>query len=114
MPDIIDLPGVTNPSLFVGLAVVADWSTEQPFLDLMKSARSWVGHVKGEWGGWEHEDLVKAGALDENGWPTRIPEGLTGLSTLVLTDMPSDALGLRGRYVLRYEGTAPWCSKASA
>lgn len=106
VPDVIDLPSVTNPSLFVGLAPVVDWSTSVPFLNLMKTARPWVGHVKGNWGGWEHDDLVKAGALDENGWPKRIPEGLGGLSTLVLTEMPRDALGLRGRYVVRYDGTA--------
>jgi hypothetical protein len=106
VPDVIDLPGVTNPSLFVGLAGIADWSTEMPFLDLMKTARPWIGHLPGQWGGWTEADLSKAGALDRNGWPTRIPDEVTAVATVILTDMPVDALGLRGRYVLRYDGVA--------
>ncbi len=105
VPDVIDLPGVANPSLIVGLAAVADWSTQLPFLDLMKSGRQWVGHLPDQWGGWGQEELVSVGALDDHGWPTRIPSEVVSLSTLVMTDMPSDSLGLRGRYVVRYQGT---------
>lgn len=106
VPDVIDIAPITNDALFMGLAGVVDWSSEVPFLDLMKSARPWTGHITGQWGGWDHTDLKEAGALDENGWPKRIPEGLSGLVTFVLTDMPEDGLGLRGRYLLRYDGSA--------
>lgn len=104
VPDVIDLPGVSNPDLFVGLAGVADWSVQVPFLDLMKTSRQWFGHLPGEWGGRSFDDLARAGVFDEHGWPTSVPQDVTALSTLVLTDLPADSKGVRGRYVLRYEG----------
>ena len=104
VPDVINLPAVTNPNLFVGLAGVADWSTQLPFLDLMKSARPWIGHLPDGWGAWGYDELQAAGTFDANGWPISIPPELTGISTLVLTDMPPEAQGVRGRYVLRYKG----------
>jgi hypothetical protein len=106
VPDVIDFPGVTNPSLFVGLSGIADWSPEMPFLDLMKTARPWIGHLPGQWGGWGEVELSNAGALDRDGWPTRVPDELTAIATVLLTDLPAEALGLRGRYVVRYDGVA--------
>ena len=64
------LPGfapITNPNLAFGLAGVNEWSVQQPFLDVMKTARAWVGHMPGLWGGWDHEDLAAMGVLDDNG-----------------------------------------------
>lgn len=101
------LPAVTpltNPALALGLAGVNDWSTQAPFLDLMKTARPWTGHLPGQWGGWGEAELRAAGALDARGWPLRLPAEITGLSTLVLTDLPEDAGGLAGRYVLTHQG----------
>lgn len=95
---------VTNPNLSLGLAGVNDWSVQQPFLDVMKTARPWVGHLPGQWGGWGHEDLAARGYLDANGWPKSLPPDLSGLSTLILTDLPEDASGLAGRYVLTWQG----------
>jgi hypothetical protein len=95
---------VTNPSLALGLAGVNDWSVQQPFLDVMKTARPWVGHVGSDWGGMEEGALRAAGVLDAEGWPLRLPDGVTGLSTLILTDLPMDAGGMAGRYVLTYQG----------
>lgn len=92
------------PSLGMGLSGVVDWSTEQPFIDVMKTARPWIGHLPGQWGGWDHADLARAGALDADGWPKAIPPGLDGVSTLFLTDQPEAARGLAGRYRLTYEG----------
>ncbi|TPE49744.1 hypothetical protein [Amaricoccus solimangrovi] len=93
------------PSVGMGLSGIADWSTEQPFLDLMKTARPWIGHLPGQWGGRDHADLARAGALDEAGWLRRIPAGITGVSTLVLTDQPAAARSLAGRYVLSWRGS---------
>ena len=70
----------------------------------MKTAREWTGHLPGQFGGWNHARLAEAGVLDENGWPTAIPPELTGISALLLTDLPEDAAGVAGRYLLRYEG----------
>lgn len=91
-------------SLGFNLAPVRDWSTEQPFMNVFKTARRWIGHEKGRWGGMTFEDLERAGVLDENGWPMSIPDGIRSIGTLVLTDMPAEATALGGRYVLRYEG----------
>lgn len=95
---------ITNTRLALGLAGVNDWSVQQPFLDVMKTARPWVGHKPNQWGGWEEADLRRAGALDPQGWPRLIPPEVTGLTTLILTDLPADALGVAGRYLLRYQG----------
>ncbi len=103
MPAIAADP-ITNPNLALGLAGVHDWSVQQPFLDVMKTARKWTGHLPGQWGGWSHEDLARAGALDANGWPLRLPPEVTGIVTLVLTDLPPDAAGVAGRYLVRWQG----------
>ncbi len=95
---------ITNPALSLGLAGVNDWSVQQPFLDVMKTARPWVGHLPGQWGGWEEAELRAAGALDPQGWPIRIPDQITGIATLVLTDLPADTGGVTGRYLLLHDG----------
>ena len=97
-------PAITNRHLALGLAGVNDWSVQQPFIDLMKTARPWVGHLPGQWGGWTEADLARAGALDANGWPTKLPPDITGITTLILTDLPADAAGVAGRYLLTYQG----------
>ena len=105
MPVVV-LPGITNPDLALGLAGIADWSVQQPFLDVMKTARPWIAHKPGEWGGWDYAQLQAAGHVDARGWPQSLPEGATGMSTLVLTDLPPEAGGLAGRYVLTWAGKA--------
>ena len=95
---------ITNTHLSLGLAGINDWSVQQPFLNIMKTARPWVGHLPGKWGGWGHDDLARAGVLSPDGWPTALPPELTGIATLILTDLPADALGVAGRYVLTYAG----------
>lgn len=87
-----------------GLNGIADWSTQHPFIDVMKSARPWFGHLHGQWGGMAFEEVRDSGVLDTNGWPTRIPAAASKLETVILTDQPEDALHLSGRYVLMYEG----------
>jgi hypothetical protein len=99
------LTGVTNPNLSMGLAGINDWSVQQPFLNVMKTARVWTGHLPGQWGGVEYDVLVARGVLDADGWPTRIPADVTGLSTLILSDLPPDAAFVAGRYVLTYAGS---------
>ena len=95
---------ITNTHLALGLAGVNDWSVQQPFLNLMKTARPWIGHLPDQFGGWTEADLAKAGALGPNGWPTKIPPELAKISTLILTDLPEDAAGVAGRYQLTYQG----------
>ena len=95
---------VTNPNLGLGLNGISDWSPQQPFLNVMKTARPWVGHLPGQWGGWGHDQLAAGGYLDENGWPKSLPPELTGLTTLILTDLSPDAGGVAGRYDLTWQG----------
>lgn len=90
--------------LAIGLAGVNDWGVQQPFLDVMKTARPWIGHLPGQWGGASHEDLQQAGYLDANGWVIEKPPELTAISALILTDLPPEARSLAGRYRLRFEG----------
>ncbi|EEW26704.1 hypothetical protein [Rhodobacter ferrooxidans] len=103
-PKPVALAGVSNPALALGLAGINDWSVQQPFLDVMKTARPWVGHLPGQWGGMENPSLVAGGWLDAAGWPKAVPPKVTGLATLILTDLPEDAGGVAGRYLLRYQG----------
>ncbi|MEH7827764.1 hypothetical protein [Gemmobacter denitrificans] len=98
------LTPIINPSLGFGLAGVNDWTVQQPFLDVMKTARPWTGHKPGQWGGIDHDGLAAGGWLDGNGWVRALPPGIEAVSTLVLTELPADAGGIAGRYVLRWRG----------
>ncbi|UWR16616.1 hypothetical protein [Sulfitobacter sp. M368] len=90
----------------IGLAAVTDWSSQQPFLDVMKTARPWFGHLPKRWGGMDHAVLRDEGYLDAQGWPIRMPAEVSSIGTVALTDMPEGATSLAGRYVLRFEGDA--------
>jgi hypothetical protein len=92
------------PALGMGLHMIADWSTQHPFLDLMKTARPWVGHLPGQWGAVTTDQLRANGHLDENGWPLSIPDGAEAIETVFLTEQNPDNSALRGRYIVRYDG----------
>ncbi len=108
VPDLVQVPQDavegTN-AVAIGLASVTDWSTQVPFLDLMKTSRPWIGHKPGQWGGMEYGDLQGGGYLDAQGWPVKMPRELSSIGTLILTDMPEEAVSLKGRYRLAYDGT---------
>ncbi|WP_319825126.1 calcium-binding protein [Thalassovita sp.] len=93
-----------GPALAMGLDGIHDWSTQYPFINVMKSARPWLGHVRGQWGGFEADRLEAEGYLDEHGWPMAIPEGVDKLETYVLTDLPPEAGYFAGRWRLTYAG----------
>ncbi len=105
-PDAVPARGAPEGTnrVAIGLASVADWSSQSPFLDVMKSARPWIGHLPGQWGGMDFDAVKEAAGLDKDGWPQRIPPSLGSIGTLVLTDLPEDAISLAGRYVLRFDG----------
>ncbi len=96
--------GGSAAPMAIGLAGINDWSVQQPFLDVMKTARPWIGHRPGRWGGVEYAELLRTGLLDAYGWPMRIPRHLGSIGTLILTDLPEQAVSLTGRYRLRFEG----------
>lgn len=97
--------GLENPSLGMGLNGISDWSTQHPFVDVMKTARPWIGHLPGQWGGVDAVMLAKQGVFDAFGWPKIIPETVTQLETFILTDQPENMLSLTGRYRLTYVGS---------
>ena len=68
------LRGLDNPTLALNVSNVRDYLPGMQFLDIMKIAREWIGHEPGKWGGTTADELEAGGYLDENGWPTEIPE----------------------------------------
>ncbi|SFQ48876.1 hypothetical protein SAMN05421853_10723 [Roseivivax halotolerans] len=92
------------PALAMGLNGIHDWSPQQPFLDIFKTSRPWIGHLPGQWGGIETDVLRAGGHIDARGWPLSIPDEAERIEALVLTDRPEEAQELRGAYVLTYEG----------
>lgn len=107
-PDLVSAvqsPVEGTTDVAIGLASVTDWSPQLPFLDLMKTARLWIGHRPGQWGGMEYAAFKDGGYLDADGWPLRMPPELSSIGTLILTDLPPEATSLKGRYVLRFDGT---------
>ena len=99
-----DFPAPRRQPIAMNLMPVADWSPQAPFLDHFKTARPWIGHLPGQWGGASEADLATAGYLDPAGWPTALPPELGSIGTVILTDLPETAQSLAGRYVLRYDG----------
>lgn len=96
--------GVRNPALGLGLEGVTDWTAQQPFIDVFKTARPWTGHLPGQFGGWTHDDLARGGWLDADGWPRAIPPELTGISALILTNQPPDVPQVAARYRVTWQG----------
>lgn len=94
----------TQPWLGMNLNSVRDYDTQRPFLDGMKMSRDWVGHVRGQFGGWTEDDLRAAGALDEQGWPLFVPDALDGISAIIFADLPEDAGAVAGNYRVTHEG----------
>ncbi|EYD72077.1 hypothetical protein [Limimaricola hongkongensis] len=92
------------PALGMNLAGISDWSTQHPFLDLMKTSRPWIGHLSGQWGGVDAEAMAARGHVAPGGRLLSLPDEVSHVGTLILTDQPEAAVSLSGRYVLRHEG----------
>lgn len=97
-------PKPAIPALAMGLEGIADWSTQYPFIDVMKSARPWIGHKPDQWGGWDDDQLQAAGHLSAEGWPLSLPEDVDRLEAFILADLPEEAEYFTGRYRLTYQG----------
>jgi len=93
-------------NLAFGLSGLSDYSTQIPFIDQMHTAREWIGHVPGQWGGRDAEWLRDGGYLDDDGWIIRVPNNLARIGTLILTDLPAEMTSVAGRYHAQWEGTA--------
>ena len=98
--------GLDNPSLAFNLGGVSYWSPQMPFLDVMKTARPWIGHAPRDWNGMSHDEMAGRGLLDAEGWPTAIPAGMQSIGTIwAWKGQPEAAASRQGVYVLRYDGT---------
>ena len=93
-----------KPAVAFGLNGISDWSTQHPFIDIMKTARPWIGHLPNQWGGVSFEKALSNGWIDDEGWPKFIPPEVTKLEALLLTDQSEEAAHLRGRYRVLYDG----------
>lgn len=93
-------------ALGLNLAEVVAWSTELPFIDAMRSATTWIGHVGSGWGGMEEGDLFAAGALDADGWVVAVPPNVRRISTFVLVDLPAGVTSTAGTWHATWEGSA--------
>lgn len=88
----------TQAELNTNLNGIADYSSEDPFLDKAKSARSW-------W--WRDEAPKGSFPTDENGYPLSIPSNRSFLDTVIFADNPTVSAG---RYVVMWDGvgTISW------
>ncbi len=96
--------GLADPALTMGLSGISDWSTQQPFINVMKTARPWVGHLPDQWGGVSFEELDERGLLDEDGWVWGLPKDIESVEALLLTDLPEAATNFSGRYRVTWQG----------
>ncbi len=95
-----------NSPLGTNLNAWTDWGTEQPFLNLFKTSRSWITQAPGVWDTGEEKSLQ----LDPSGWVVSLPASTDAtvkyrsVTTLLLDG--SDFVGVRqgGQYVVLYEG----------
>ncbi len=104
--------GYQNPSLAVGLSGISSFSSELPFINILKQA----GDRYTSDGAWrlsipngdgteellDYSEAWHAGYLDENGYVSTLPEG--GSATVfLLNGIPAEAQA-GGRYVFLYQG----------
>jgi hypothetical protein len=97
-------------SIGTNLNGVADWSTQQPFLDAFKSARAWLTQCKGGepgcQGNWSTDESDQLN-LDADGWVKSLPAPndppeYTRASTLLLRELNGKYPG--GKYIVLYTG----------
>lgn len=96
--------GVADPNTSWGLSGLYDWDTSLPLIDVARLMRPFFGFTNDEWEAMDHAALVDGDYLDADGYPLRIPRGLTGIRTIWAW---SDDFGMeqrKGTYVLTYQG----------
>ena len=56
--------------LGMNLTELRDYQPQRPFVNVARNARPWMAHRTGQWGGFEHADLRRLGAVDARGLAT--------------------------------------------
>lgn len=85
-----------NARLGINLAGIADWSTEQPFVDFFHMSRDWISQIKDG-----DRDTGPALALDEHGWVKRLAKDC--YATRVICSLEGNQYP-SGDYVILYDG----------
>ncbi len=80
-------------SVGIGLNGISDWSSQFPFLDLMKQGREWF-----DW----NQGSTKGIALDKHGWVTSIARGVRPETVFLTTN--EGAPIVYKHYIVRWEG----------
>ena len=96
--------GLSDPTLSYNVTQFSYYSSEHVLIDLMKYSRPLVGSLPNSFGGVSNDELKAGGYLDDNGWPTSIPEGVEKIQTLWVMDSEDTFAGMAGRYVVNWEG----------
>ncbi len=87
---------VANARLGINLAGIADWSTEQPFVDFFHMSRDWVSQSKG--GAWDTGPILE---LDEHGWIKYLAKDCH--ATRIICSLEDNQYP-SGDYVILYDG----------
>lgn len=102
-------PGVKparQRALALNLSGLDDWNSGRPFLNIAKFGRGLIAGGFGA-GNRDHEQLRRDGALDDDGYPTRIPPDIPSPYIEMIWDW-GGYLPVRphiaGRYIFRYDG----------
>ena len=105
-PTIPAAAGLADPTLAFNLSSPSDYAASAQFLNIMETARPWIGHMPNRWGGMSDLQLCEGGYLDARGWPTSIPAGFASIGTIwEWGAQPGNAIDNKGTYVLTHEGT---------
>lgn len=100
-----DARGVSDPVVSWGLNGLSDWDTAQPFLDLARVMRPFFAFAPEEWESMSHDDLVRAGYLNDAGYPLSVPPGMAGIRTVWDWNYDPAAEGRKGYYIITYKGS---------
>ncbi|PLL10752.1 hypothetical protein C0V75_18860 [Tabrizicola sp. TH137] len=103
LPPLLPPDGLTDPTLAIGTGGFSDWDTGRPFIDQMMSARPWLGAAPGDWETMNAASLIAGGYVDDEGWVTRFPPGITAIRT-IWAYPDATASERAGTYILTYEG----------
>ena len=85
---------VSKGAMGMGLGGISDWSTQYPFINFMKHARSWH-----DWDNDDNDDFD----LDENGWVRSLQPGQTAGSVFLVKEDGSPVV--YDTMIVYYEGT---------
>lgn len=91
--------GEDNGTVTVGLNGASDFNSQLLFLNLANNARPVNAHGQGQFGLYHHDDLREQGYLDEQGYPTELPDDASTFGIIW-----AETVGREGTYVLRWEG----------